>query len=291
MGPIGLTHYLAQRGRGGSAELDAVCAQKDAHTALLYWFTELPAAIAEAQRTKRPILSLRLLGRLDEELSCANSRFFRKLLYPDARINALLREHFVLHWQSVRAVPKVTIDFGDGRKLVRTLTGNSVHLVLDSSGRPADAIPGLMSAAVFHGELMRAHGYATADRRQLAELHHQALAQPVAAARAREPRAIEASRIAATKHMVEMPTLAAVSPAGANLEHDTQTNLALHARIHRSFATGFEWPTIDAMVARIYSDLFLMPLHDPALGLDVPDPFTPDPHVPQRGRLTASPPS
>ena len=53
----------------------------------LHWFTDLRLASAEAQRTRRPILSLRLLGRLDEELSCANSRFFRKLLYPDPAIN------------------------------------------------------------------------------------------------------------------------------------------------------------------------------------------------------------
>src|SRR5436309_870606 len=98
-------------------ELDRVCAQKDTHTSLLYWHTELPAAMAEARRTARPILSLRLLGRLDEELSCANSRFFRKLLYPEGRINQRLRQDFVLHWQSVRPVPRVTIDFGDGRSI------------------------------------------------------------------------------------------------------------------------------------------------------------------------------
>ena len=33
--------------------------------------------MAEAQRTNRPILSLRLLGNLTDDFSCANSRFFR----------------------------------------------------------------------------------------------------------------------------------------------------------------------------------------------------------------------
>ena len=49
-----------------------------------------------------------LLGRLDEELSCANSRFFRTVLYANAEISAHLREHFVLHWQSVRPVPRIS---------------------------------------------------------------------------------------------------------------------------------------------------------------------------------------
>src|SRR5512140_1228498 len=132
MGPRGLASWLAMYGAGPSPALDQICAQKDAHTSRLYWFTDLGAAIAEARRTQRPILSLRLLGRLDEELSCANSRFFRKLLYPVAQINQMLRQHFVLHWESVRPVPKITIDFGDGRRIERTITGNSVHVVLDS---------------------------------------------------------------------------------------------------------------------------------------------------------------
>src|SRR2546423_15718872 len=122
MGPSGLDAYLRTHGAIATRELDAVCAQKDAHTALLYWFTDLSLAIAEARRTQRPILSLRLLGRLDEELSCANSRMFRRLLYPEPRINRMLRERYVLHWEALRPVPVVTIDFGDGRRLVRTLT-------------------------------------------------------------------------------------------------------------------------------------------------------------------------
>src|SRR5882762_9740276 len=99
LGPRGLDAWIATYGTQPSPQLDAVCGQKDAHTALLYWHTDLDAAVAEARRTARPILSLRLLGRLDEELSCANSRFFRKLLYPDTRVNQLLRQDYVLHWQ------------------------------------------------------------------------------------------------------------------------------------------------------------------------------------------------
>ena len=53
--------------------------------------TQQNAALAEAKRSRRAVLSLRLLGRLDEELSCANSRFFRRLLYPEPRINRVLR--------------------------------------------------------------------------------------------------------------------------------------------------------------------------------------------------------
>lgn len=136
-----------------SAALDRVGGQYDNFSSGLYWYTDLEKAKAAAQASGRPIVSLRLLGRLDEDLSCANSRFFRTTLYPSAEINELLKDRFILHWQSVRPAPKVTIDFGDGRKLRRTITGNSIHYILDPDGNLVDALPGLYSASVFANEL------------------------------------------------------------------------------------------------------------------------------------------
>jgi hypothetical protein len=138
-----------------AATIDLVAAQRYATVSRLYWHTDLTGAIAEARDTGKPILSLRMLGRLDEDLSCANSRFFRTILYPDPAIAKTLREKFVLHWSSERAVPRVTIDFGDGRTIERTVTGNSIHYVLDASGAPIDALPGLYAPSVFGVELDR----------------------------------------------------------------------------------------------------------------------------------------
>ncbi len=129
--------------------IDRVAGQRHAINSRLFWHTSLESAQRDSQATGRPILSLRLLGRLDEDFSCANSRFFRTTLYPDPEISEQLRQQFVLHWSPVREVPQVTIDLGNGRKLQRPLTGNSVHLVLDPQGRPIDAMPGLVSATEF----------------------------------------------------------------------------------------------------------------------------------------------
>ena len=132
-----------------SAALDAVSQQKDSYLSGLYWYTDFSQARAAARAAGKPILSLRLLGKLSEEYSCANSRFFRTILYSNAEVSKMLRERFILHWQSVRPAPRVTIDFGDGRKLERTLTGNSIHYILDSKGRPVDALPGLYGPGAF----------------------------------------------------------------------------------------------------------------------------------------------
>lgn len=129
--------------------IDSVAMQKDAYASGLYWFTDLEQAKDEADARNRPILSLRLLGNLNEEFSCANSRLFRSLLYSNAELAKYLRENYVLHWRSVRPAPRITIDFGDGRKIERTITGNSIHYILDESGLVIDALPGLYSPKAF----------------------------------------------------------------------------------------------------------------------------------------------
>lgn len=144
------------------SHLDQVCGVRDCAEIGLFWHQDLEAAKRQALAEGKPILSLRLLGRLDEEFSCANSRFFRTVYYKNREINQLLRERFVLHWKSVRPVPKVTIDFGDGRRLERTITGNSIHYVLDSRGRLVDALPGLSGPQAFQRALEEAEAGARA---------------------------------------------------------------------------------------------------------------------------------
>jgi hypothetical protein len=63
-----------------TAALDAISQQNDSYLSGLYWYTDLAQAKAAAKATGKPILSLRLLGKLSEEFSCANSRFFRTVL-------------------------------------------------------------------------------------------------------------------------------------------------------------------------------------------------------------------
>lgn len=188
-----------------------------------------------------------------------------------------------MHWQSVREVPVVTLDFGGGKRIQKTITGNSVHLVLDASGQPVDALPGLMKAESFASKLRDAEAMARGDRRELASRHAR-LAQATPAAPNPPPppsRAFAASALAMSKHLVEAPLLRALeplAPAGpagpaALLALDDRQNHELHARVHRAFAEGAAWGGVEAFVEWIYAELFLMPLSDPALGLDVADPF------------------
>lgn len=164
-----------------SEQLDAIAGQHDAWASHLYWFTDFNAAKAAAKAQHKPILSLRMLGKLTDEYSCANSRFFRTALYANTQISQTMRENFILFWSSERPVPVVTIDMGDGRILKRTLTGNSAHYLLDSAGRPLDVLPGLYGPDAFatwleQGELLfkACDGLAGAERSAKLKAWHEA---------------------------------------------------------------------------------------------------------------------
>ena len=141
--------------------LDLVGGKRYCSVSRLFWHTDLAAAQEASRKSGKPILSLRMLGKLTDELSCVNSRFFRTTLYANSEVSALLRDRFILHWESVRPVPVMTVDFGDGRRIVRTVTGNSIHYVLDAEGRPLDGLPGLYGPAAFQEWLLRAESLAS----------------------------------------------------------------------------------------------------------------------------------
>ena len=132
---------------------DRVCAQKDCRASRLFWHTDIEAAKRRSAEEKKPILALYMLGRLDEDHSCANSRFFRSVLYSNKKISDYLRETFVLFWHNQRDLPRSTIEFPDGRRIEQTRTGNSVHYVLDSNMRVIEVMPGLVSPLSFRAFL------------------------------------------------------------------------------------------------------------------------------------------
>lgn len=142
-----------------ASAIDNVAMQKDGYASRLFWLTDLVEAKRLSRETGKPILSLRLLGNLNEDFSCANSRFFRAVLYPNAQVSKYLRENYILHWQSVRPAPRITIDFGDGRKIERTVTGNSIHYVLDENGAVVNALPGLYSPTDFYTFLVNSDSW------------------------------------------------------------------------------------------------------------------------------------
>lgn len=241
-----------------SAALDAVSQQRNSYASGLYWYTDIEQAKRASDSSGKPILSLRLLGNLSEEFSCANSRFFRTVLYSNREVSDYLRERFILHWKSVRPAPRVTVDFGDGRKLERTLTGNSIHYILDTQGRVVDALPGLYGPKAFLRGLAQAEevvrqykGKTEAQQTEIFYRYHRTRINQTAAdwstdvqrsggrvpdtvlarvsARRQNPDAIEIAPLAMTKRVVEIDILKAMTTDATELE--AATNLEVWAKI------------------------------------------------------------
>ncbi|HEX8707898.1 MAG TPA: hypothetical protein VF723_06510 [Pyrinomonadaceae bacterium] len=232
-----------------AAALDGVSRQRNSYASGLYWYTDFEQAVKAAKASGKPILSLRLLGQLDEEFSCANSRFFRTVLYANREVSAYLREHFILHWKSVRPAPRVTVDFGDGRKLERTVTGNSIHYILDRNGSPVDALPGLYGPAAFLRGLAGAEAVArqlAADnaqqRSQILDEYHRARIKAISAAwiadvektgsplpeaiaartsKGKTPSAVEVAALAMTKSVTEASIVRGMTSDATALEAAT----------------------------------------------------------------------
>ncbi|MCA9803084.1 MAG: hypothetical protein KC777_14035 [Cyanobacteria bacterium HKST-UBA02] len=64
-----------------------------------------------------------------------------------------INTHFEPVWVSVRPVPKVEIDFGNGRKVTRTLHGNIATYICTSKGMVFDILPGIYDPAQYRAQL------------------------------------------------------------------------------------------------------------------------------------------
>ena len=85
---------LERRIARAAAAIDQIGGQRSCTVSRLYWYTDLDEAKAAAERIGRPILSLRMLGKLTDEYSCANSRFFRTALVFEQRYQRLPARQF-----------------------------------------------------------------------------------------------------------------------------------------------------------------------------------------------------
>jgi hypothetical protein len=109
------------------------------------------------------------------------------VLFSSEPVAKAMNEKFEPVWVSVRDVPVVTIDFGGGHTLTRTLNGNVATYALHPDGTVLDILPGIYSPDEYATQLD-----------QLALLYQYAYTgfQPKSAARLAEYHATQAKRLA-----------------------------------------------------------------------------------------------
>lgn len=78
------------------------------------------------------------------------------MLFSNPEVASFMNDSFVCTWESVRPVPRVDIDFGDGHRMTRTLNGNVITFLCAPDGKVFDVLPGLYSAEGYLAGLRRA---------------------------------------------------------------------------------------------------------------------------------------
>lgn len=77
------------------------------------------------------------------------------MLFSNEQVAAAINDKFEAAWESVRPVPIVRIDFGNGNVITRTLHGNIATYVCAADGQVLDVLPGIYSPKPYLAQLNR----------------------------------------------------------------------------------------------------------------------------------------
>jgi hypothetical protein len=217
-------------------------------------------------------------------------------LFSNAAVARFINANFEPVWESVRPVPIVRIDFGDGNVITRTLHGNIASYVCFADGQLVDVLPGIYNAAGYQAALTRIRNVhqnlseaSVADRTQVLGEYHQGVADNLkkgqetvhlletmlrleAITKRKVERPLES--VVAAKRVGEALSAAQANPVAAEdvaswqaLEEDTRVNeKARRQVIHEKLAeAGAVQPA--AISKWLYKEVLHADLDDPYLGL------------------------
>lgn len=183
------------------------------------------------------------------------------MLFSDKEISSLINANFEPAWQSVRPAPTVQIDFGNGRKLTRTLHGNIATYVCLSTGEIIDVLPGIYEPGAYKSALLQVlnlinslHGQ---DHRSIKTALHNYHRQ----------RSNILGHLAATQ---KSQAIGEAAGAGAiDLEADTKINETARRKLIHDKLAGSESLTMPGtdFTKWLYREVLHVDLDDPYLGL------------------------
>lgn len=75
------------------------------------------------------------------------------MLFSSDPVVKFIHDTFEPAWESLGPVPKVTIDFGNGKTITRTLNGNVATYVCLADGSVLDVLPGIYAPAEYRRQL------------------------------------------------------------------------------------------------------------------------------------------
>lgn len=135
------------------------------------------------------------------------------MLLSDEPTSAWLSQHFVLSYENVHDPVKVSMDFGNGKTLERTLVGNTAFYVTTSDGTVVDVLPGVYTPEDFRSQVEPALALAQSvarlpakERLESIRAHHAKAVERIASS--------ERIRTMSAKAFVESPLLSGLGMPG-----------------------------------------------------------------------------
>ncbi len=119
----------------------------------VHWHATTEVALAAAKLSKKPVLVFQMMGQLDQQFCCTNARLARTMLFSNTEVAKFIDATFEPVWVSVRSAPLVTIEYGNGTKVLRTLEGNLATYVCDAEGMIHDVLPGIYTPVPYREQL------------------------------------------------------------------------------------------------------------------------------------------
>jgi hypothetical protein len=170
------------------------------------------------------------------------------VLFSNPAIARFINQNFEPSWESVRPVPKVTIDFGNGTVVNRTLHGNVATYICNANQIVTDVLPGVYSPDAYLDQLKRICSRAAPQTK----VHQQQIQQRVAPS-SRLVRRTQSSN-PASEQLFE------------NLQVDTRLNEQRREQITAYLKAHFK-STPASMKFWLYREVLRADLNDPYLGL------------------------
>ncbi|MBP7862294.1 hypothetical protein KA183_11470 [bacterium] len=180
------------------------------------------------------------------------------MLFSNPEISAYINQNFEPAWESVRSVPTITLDFGNGQKVTRTLHGNIATYVCTADGSIIDVIPGVYEPQAYLRQLKKmseaSRNIMVQSDRQfdlISKYHKDELAR----------------NKALNKLMVE-PQTSVEGHGKVELVSDTSHNEWYRRRQIHQMLLKQSGATPDSFKKALYKNVLHADLDDPHLGLD-----------------------
>jgi len=195
------------------------------------------------------------------------------VLFSSPEVSSYINQNFEPTWVSVRPVPKITIDFGMGKTMTRTVNGNIATYICTSDGSVIDVIPGIYSRSRYLSALSLIKNQFSELTSNPEQMNRKLIAYHSLSAPPLVP-AVKVSAAASSPPAVPFePTETNGSALNAALQSDSDLNESerrplIHAYLRESLVKTNRTLTPDDIKHWLYREVLHADLDDPYLGFD-----------------------